>query len=122
MDGAEAEELRSIAEPMLLSYGFRAADLMDVADRARPVVRDLRFVRPGRAWGRRKGPASVYRQLKRELESAGYYSYRLGIAGMSDQGREPAYGNFLRTLKSALDPHGILSPGRYIPAAGGSGN
>jgi 4-cresol dehydrogenase (hydroxylating) len=59
-----------------------------------------------------------YLKLRRELAAEGYYSYRLGIADMDthlDTAGE-GYGRLLRTISQALDPNGILAPGRYVPS------
>lgn len=60
----------------------------------------------GRAW---------YRALAGRLRAAGYYSYRQSTLALAEGGDGgDAYDDFLRTLKRALDPKGILAPGRYI--------
>jgi len=43
----------------------------------------------------------------------GYYSYRLGIQAMSELSGDDVPGGLLRTIKTALDPNGVLAPGRY---------
>jgi 4-cresol dehydrogenase (hydroxylating) len=50
------------------------------------------------------------------LERCGYYPYRLGVNSMRVL-PEPRgdYVEFRQALKRALDPNGILSPGRYEP-------
>jgi 4-cresol dehydrogenase (hydroxylating) len=56
-------------------------------------------------------------RLLAELFAAGYPPYRLAIAAMPWAGAGSAsYDDLLRTLKAALDPNGILSPGRYEAA------
>jgi 4-cresol dehydrogenase (hydroxylating) len=59
---------------------------------------------------------ACYRDLQEQLHAAGYYSYRLGIASMAEQASRSSYTDALRTIKDALDPNGILAPGRYTPA------
>ncbi|MBI4507453.1 MAG: FAD-binding oxidoreductase, partial [Chloroflexi bacterium] len=60
----------------------------------------------GRAW---------YRALAGRLRAAGYYAYRQSTLALAEEGDGgDAYDDFLRTLKRALDPKGILAPGRYI--------
>jgi 4-cresol dehydrogenase (hydroxylating) len=58
---------------------------------------------------------ACYEELLATLLEAGYVPYRLGIQSMQSL---PApvgdYASFVQGLKSALDPNGILSPGRYI--------
>ncbi|MDB4891450.1 MAG: FAD/FMN-dependent dehydrogenase [Gemmatimonadetes bacterium] len=53
-------------------------------------------------------------RVLRELIDAGFPPYRLGVQSMeSIPHAEGAYEELLRTLKGAVDPHDILSPGRY---------
>jgi 4-cresol dehydrogenase (hydroxylating) len=58
---------------------------------------------------------ACYEELLATLLEAGYVPYRLGIQSMQSL---PApvgdYASFAQGLKMALDPNGILSPGRYI--------
>jgi 4-cresol dehydrogenase (hydroxylating) len=55
------------------------------------------------------------RSMMARLSTAGYYPYRLGIDCMDGlPASRDASDALLRTLKSALDPRGVLAPGRYI--------
>lgn len=56
-----------------------------------------------------------YENLVCRINAMGYHSYRLGIQCMTEMNIPESYGALIRTLKSALDPAGILSPGRYEP-------
>jgi 4-cresol dehydrogenase (hydroxylating) len=56
---------------------------------------------------------SCYRQLSQLCAEAGYYPYRLGIQSMCEGESNAHYAALLNRLKSALDPDGILAPGRY---------
>jgi hypothetical protein len=49
--------------------------------------------------------------LRSQLRSAGYHPARDGVDAVRDEG--PA-GGALARIKAALDPAGILSPGRYV--------
>ena len=55
--------------------------------------------------------------LARHLER-GYFPYRTGPTSCETimSYGDPAYNELLRTLKDAIDPNEIFSPGRYIPA------
>ena len=57
---------------------------------------------------------ACYKHLLGVLTEHGYYSYRLGIQAMSELSGQDGYGNLLRTLKNAVDPNGVLAPGRYV--------
>jgi 4-cresol dehydrogenase (hydroxylating) flavoprotein subunit len=58
---------------------------------------------------------ACYRHLQRELTERGYYSYRLGIQAMSEMNGPDGYGALVRAIKDAIDPNGVLAPGRYQP-------
>jgi FAD/FMN-containing dehydrogenase len=49
--------------------------------------------------------------LRAQLRAAGYHPARDGVDALRDEG--PA-GGALARIKNALDPAGILSPGRYL--------
>ena len=51
--------------------------------------------------------------LREVLAEHGYHSYRLGIQAMSELSSDDGYGGLLRTIKNAVDPNGVLAPGRY---------
>jgi 4-cresol dehydrogenase (hydroxylating) len=113
MEGVEAEALRSIAEPMLLSHGFEPQISWTLlTERALSCVISIAYDRD--IPGEDEKAVECYRKLRRNLEREGYYSYRLAQAGMEMQERPRAYDNLLRSIKNALDPDGILAPGRYI--------
>jgi 4-cresol dehydrogenase (hydroxylating) len=59
---------------------------------------------------------ACYRELLDRLALQGYYSYRLSVGAMSSMGEPGTYHKVLESLKRTLDPNGILSPGRYVPA------
>jgi len=63
-----------------------------------------------------------YQRLFSTLMESGYIPYRVGTQSMADLDPEgDSYWRLVRTLKQALDPDGILAPGRYQPGiAGGS--
>ena len=56
------------------------------------------------------------RHLRQELTDRGYYSYRLGIQAMTEMSGSDGYAALIRAIKDAVDPNGILAPGRYEPA------
>lgn len=61
-----------------------------------------------------------YKDLFQRVAKAGYHPYRLGIQSM-DYGvaSRSAFDDFLRSLKIAIDPNGVISPGRYEPPRSG---
>jgi FAD/FMN-containing dehydrogenase len=55
---------------------------------------------------------ACYKHLLGALNEQGY-SYRLGIQAMSELSSNDGYGGLLRKIKNAVDPNGVLAPGRY---------
>lgn len=59
---------------------------------------------------------AAHDELLTQLLDAGYPPHRLGTHSMWAMERmAPKHRQTLRTLKKALDPAGILAPGRYLP-------
>jgi 4-cresol dehydrogenase (hydroxylating) len=113
MDGQEAEALRAIAEPALLAHGFEPQISWTLlTERALSCVISITYDRDVR--GEDDRAMQCFRNLKKALDAEGYYSYRLGIAAMDLTCRQPAYDHLLQSLKRAVDPNGILAPGRYV--------
>jgi 4-cresol dehydrogenase (hydroxylating) len=57
---------------------------------------------------------ACYQELMQRLTEQGYPSYRLNVASMNyGDGGSEEYKNTIRAIKAALDPKGILAPGRY---------
>jgi 4-cresol dehydrogenase (hydroxylating) len=114
MEGSSAQALVAMCEQTLLAHGFEPQiSLTLVTERSVACVVSIAYDRE--MPGEDAKAMAAYLDLQKQLEGEGYYSYRLGIAGMQTQNGEPAYGQLLRTLKGALDPGNILAPGRYIP-------
>jgi hypothetical protein len=56
----------------------------------------------------------LYAELSAATSAAGYQQYRVGTSGMlSLANSAPGFIAFAKALKSAADPAGILSPGKY---------
>jgi 4-cresol dehydrogenase (hydroxylating) len=56
-----------------------------------------------------------YRTLTESLIAAGYPPYRLNVRSMEYLNGGGHYGKVLQSIKTALDPNGVLAPGRYEP-------
>ncbi len=56
-----------------------------------------------------------HKTLLQRMAASGHHPYRLGIQSMSVLGEnaQPEYAKVISRLKTALDPNGTLSPGRY---------
>lgn len=57
---------------------------------------------------------AAHQALSSALEGQGYYPYRTGLLGIQNKNLFPSDKQLiLETLKKALDPNNIISPGRY---------
>src|SRR5262249_21697225 len=104
--GSEVEMLTRLASKIVLDAGFEPLiSLTFVPERASACVIAITYDRDQP--GEDRQARECYDQLLAELNQRGFYSYRLSILGMTPP------SPLLRTLKQALDPNGILAPGRY---------
>lgn len=109
---ADVEAMERVTTETLLAAGFEPMiSLSLINGRAVACVISICYDRD--VAGEDDKAMRCYRQLAQNVHSLGYYSYRLGIQSMEEMGESASYANVLRKLKSALDPEGILAPGRY---------
>ncbi|MFN0104861.1 MAG: FAD-binding oxidoreductase [Bryobacteraceae bacterium] len=114
-DGSDVAKVRAVTVETLLSAGFEPMiSLTLINGRAIACVISISFDRAVPGEDRRA--MNCYESLVANINSLGYYSYRLGIQSMAEMNISDSYRAFLRTMKDALDPSGILAPGRYEPA------
>ena len=59
---------------------------------------------------------ACYDELTDAMIGSGYIPYRTGPAGYRKLTRTPSvFWDVASQIKQALDPDGVISPGRYIP-------
>ena len=116
-DGHHARQLTDTTSELLLRHGFEPMiSVTMITARALACVVSIAFDRDEP--GEDERAMSCYHDLLQTLASEGYYSYRLGVGAMPAAGRSGAYTDLLGKIKQALDPNGVLAPGRYLkPAA-----
>ena len=111
-EGQHARRLTSMTSEILLGHGFEPmVSLTLITERSLACVVSIAFDRE--VAGEDQRALNCYHDLMRQLSAAGYPSYRLALASMSN-GEPNAYSDLLRQMKDLLDPAGILAPGRYV--------
>jgi 4-cresol dehydrogenase (hydroxylating) flavoprotein subunit len=114
-EGAAARACAEGAERIFRARGFEPMITFNpLDDRAMEGVISLAFPRSDA--GRDAAGLACIREAEAWFIESGWPPYRVGIESM-DLLRRPGsvYDRTLSALQSALDPHGILAPGRYRP-------
>lgn len=115
IDGAHAQRLRGLAEPIFAAHGFDFMITFTLLnERAMVAVMNVAFDRADPSQGGRA--KACYEAVTRVLLDAGYPPYRASLGGMSMLHREgDTFWETAVRIKQALDPGGVIAPGRYIP-------
>ncbi len=116
---SDVREILAALDEVFARFGFDClATLSMISERALAAIVTIAFdpADPAEAARARE----CYRAgLERALE-LGYPPYRVGIDGMDlllGRGADDAFWKATEALKQALDPDGIIAPGRYQPGA-----
>lgn len=113
--GADLLRVYALAEGIFERHRFDLfATFSMVSERALGGVLSIAYDKDDGAESARA--QACYEALFGALMQAGYIPYRVGLQSMDalDNG-EDSYWALVRSLKAALDPAGILAPGRYQP-------
>lgn len=112
-DGRQVAEACAISERVLLAHQFEPnIALIGVTPRVVYAIVSLIYDRA--VPGEDQRARACHDTLLRELVGRGYLPYRLGLQSIG--GLPPAHDDDVQLhgrLRAALDPHGILAPGRY---------
>jgi len=112
MEGEHVARMVHLAREVLLGYGFEPGiSLTLITERSACCVVSISYDRDEA--GQDEQAMACYKHLLGVMTEHGYYSYRLGIQAMSELSGDDVPGGLLRTIKTALDPNGVLAPGRY---------
>ena len=122
-DAKNARQLMDIVDTVLPEFGFEpAVTLTLLNERCIDAVVSISFDRTasapdGQSWD--ELALQCRDKLYQSMFSCGFYPYRTDVSKMAEMVHcgDPQYLQVLADLKHALDPHGILAPGRYIASA-----
>jgi 4-cresol dehydrogenase (hydroxylating) flavoprotein subunit len=114
--GAELTEVTGLASSVLLAHGFEPQMSISLTtERSAICVISLSYDRA--TAGEDERATACYQTLTAQLLALGYPPYRLNVGSMHFLDGHGAYSGVLSDLKAALDPNGVLAPGRYEPAS-----
>ena len=114
MIGSEATRLLALIEPIYHRHGFDClATLTLLTERTISCVTNIAFDR--REQEDRRRAHECHHALMGALLAQGYIPYRASPSLMAQIAREDSvFWQVTREIKQALDPAGIISPGRYV--------
>lgn len=113
--GIHAEVVARLAGDLLLRHGFEPQiSILLASERTLICVITISYDRE--IPGEDERALQCYRLLGGELLARGYPPYRLSLASMDYMDGQVAYSRLLHTLKTALDPNGVIAPRRYEPS------
>jgi 4-cresol dehydrogenase (hydroxylating) len=112
-DGQHARTAVQMIEETVHAHGFEPVmNLSYVQERSIHIVLFLLYDRDVK--GEDERALACHDALVAKLSAAGYLPYRLDIHTMHQlPPSRDDHGHFIEALKAALDPNGILAPGRY---------
>jgi 4-cresol dehydrogenase (hydroxylating) len=115
--GTAAQAVMRLIEPIYEKHGFEAAVTFTlITERTLVCVTNLSF---DQRYPEEAAKAKAcYDELNERLIGEGYIPYRTGPDGMAKLRRNSTvFWDVAEEIKRALDPAGIISPGRYEPSA-----
>jgi 4-cresol dehydrogenase (hydroxylating) len=115
MTPGAVQAFRAVIEPILARHGLETCiTLTAVNERCFDCTLPILFDKDDA--GERARAEACYAELSEKCAEAGFIPYRLGLQSMPDESAaDDVFWGVVRKLKSALDPQGIVSPGRYAP-------
>jgi 4-cresol dehydrogenase (hydroxylating) flavoprotein subunit len=114
--GADITAVTKFVGDLLLEHGFEPQISISLAtERTLICVITISYDRSQP--GQDDRAMACYRALNEGLTDLGYPSYRWSVVSARDMRASTGFDRALETLTAALDPNGVLSPGRYEPSA-----
>jgi len=113
MKGSHVTALQNLVEPIFNSYGFDLQQTLSMTnERSLSSVMTISFDKKNKQEA--SNARKCHDQVVDALTEAGYIIYRAGNHTMKKLDcRKDAYQSVLSSIKNALDPNNILSPGKY---------
>ena len=117
MRGTDVMELHALVEPVFRDYGFDLfVTFSMINERALGGVITIAYDKEDAAETERA--KQCYLKVFERVMGAGYIPYRVGNQSMSAlDPHGDVYWQTVARIKQALDPDGIIAPGRYQPGA-----
>ena len=112
MTGEAVTEVTDLARETTLRHGFEPIMSVSLANE-RMTVTTVALTYDRAVAGEDARAMACYRELTERLMERGYPAYRLNVASMNYAVGGEEYGKTITAIKTALDPYGILAPGRY---------
>jgi 4-cresol dehydrogenase (hydroxylating) len=115
MTGSAARELLNVVEPILERHGFESLITMtSITARALCCVLTVAYDKHNTTEA--AAAQACYESLFEATVHAGFIPYRVGIQSMGKLSwGQDVFWDAVAKVKNALDPAGILAPGRYNP-------
>src|SRR5262249_14831678 len=112
--GSHAVVVTRLASDILLRHGFEPQTSVSIAtERSLICVTTISFDRDVPCEDERAFRSSE--ELTERPLARGYPPYRMNVSSMHHATTQDAHAALLTRLKAALDPNGVLAPGRYQP-------
>ncbi len=112
--GAEVETATTLAVELTLRHGFEPIISVSLLNE-RLAIATIALTYDRSVPGEDDRAVRCYHDLTATLLARGYPPYRLNVAAMEYGRGQGGYPAALSAIKAALDPAGILAPGRYQP-------
>jgi len=113
MTGKHIQQILAMCRPLFERYEFDFyVALLTQNPRSMIVLMAIFFLKENA--GQVDKAAQLYEALSRATSEAGYQPYRISVTGMSKLAdMAPDFAALTRCIKEALDPDGVLAPGKY---------
>ncbi|PCJ56834.1 MAG: hypothetical protein COA79_17930 [Planctomycetota bacterium] len=115
MKGSHVTALQKLVEPIFNYYGFDLQQTLSMTnERSLSSVMTISYDKSNKREASKA--RTCHDKVVDALTNAGYILYRAGNHTMKAlENRGESYNSVLVSIKKALDPNNILSPGKYIP-------